>query len=73
MKPGGLSHSNGRHAASYVEVLEFSPRPGNKLSVGRLFSGFLSPCRVSTGQHASSKKAMTGATHLISLSLIILL
>jgi len=26
--------------ASYLEGLEFSPRPGNKLSLGRFFAGF---------------------------------
>jgi len=55
--PDGLVRSNGRHAASYVEVLEFRPLPGNKLSVGRLCSVCLRPCRISTGQDASTKHA----------------
>jgi hypothetical protein len=58
---------------SYLEGLEFSPRPGNKLSLERFFAGFLSPCRASPVQHVFTKQAMTSATCLIFFSEIIFL
>ena len=39
---------------SYLEGLEISPRPSNKLSLWRLSAGFWSPYRTSTGQHVST-------------------
>jgi len=57
---------------SNSEVLHFSPQPGNKLSIGRFFTGFLSSCRASPIQHVSTKQAMNSATHIILISLIIL-
>ena len=56
----------------YLEGLDLSPRPGNELSVGRFLAGFLSPCRASPIQHISTKQAMTSATHVILILLIIL-
>jgi hypothetical protein len=57
--------------ASYLESLDFSPRPRNKLSMGRFFEGSLSPSIVSRLEYVSTEQTMTSATHLISLIILL--
>ena len=72
-KPDRLSQSIVRHYC-FVFGRSRVQSSARKQTVPReIFRGFLSPCRASPVQHVSTKQAMTSSTHLIFISLIVLL